>query len=130
VRASDGKRVAHHRPLRLAEEAEHLAEIVDQAGEHEPAGMPVAADRLGRLQKVLDLGQLGVGVAVVDQRVEKLHRLPDAHDAPCLRQELGLLGAHELDGLEPVIEPIELAHARASLGPIVAKRRVHHAQSG
>jgi len=79
---------------------------------------------------VLDLGQLRVRIAVVDQRVEELHRLPDPHDPSGLRKEFGPLGAHEIDGLEPVVEPVELADARSSLRPIVAKRVVHHAQSG
>ena len=39
----------------------------------------VGADRLGGLQQVLELGEVDVGVAVVDQRVEELQRVPDAH---------------------------------------------------
>ena len=67
VAAADRERVADHGPLRLAEEAEDLAQVVDQPGQDEPAGMSVGTDRLGGLHEVFDLRQLGVGVAVVDQ---------------------------------------------------------------
>ena len=55
VSTADREGVADHRPLRLAEEAEDLAEVVDQAGEDEPARVAVAADCLGGLEQVLDL---------------------------------------------------------------------------
>jgi hypothetical protein len=44
------------------------------------------------LQKVLDLGQIGVGVAVIDERVEKLRRLPDALLSLVQAEVLFLLG--------------------------------------
>ncbi len=47
-----------------------------------PARLAIAPDRLGALKKVLDLAELRVRVAVVDQRVELLHGLPDAHLGP------------------------------------------------
>ena len=55
IRAADGKRVADHRPLRLAVEAEHLAQIVHETGQHEPVWMTVGANRFGRLQQMFEL---------------------------------------------------------------------------
>ena len=54
-RASYGESIANHCPLRLAEQAQDLAQVVNQPGENEPARMAVAPDRLGGLQQVLDL---------------------------------------------------------------------------
>ena len=79
VGAAHREGIAHDGPLRLAEQAQHLAEVVNQARQHEPARMPVAANRFGRLQQVLDLRQAGVGIAVVDQRVEEFQSVPQAH---------------------------------------------------
>ena len=79
--AADRERVADDRPLRLAVEAQNLAEVVDQAGDDEPARLVRAADRLGRLQRVLDLREVGVRIAVVDERVQEVERLPDGHRA-------------------------------------------------
>jgi hypothetical protein len=49
--------------LRLAEEAEDFAEVVDEGGEDEPARASVGAGGFGGLDEVLDLGEFGVGVA-------------------------------------------------------------------
>src|SRR5437667_12843094 len=62
--ATDGKCVANHGPLRFAEEAENLAQVMDQSGEDKPAWVAVLADLLGRLKQVFELGQLGVRIAV------------------------------------------------------------------
>ena len=59
--------------------------------------MAVGANRLGGLHQVFDLRQVGIGVAVVDQRVEKLHRLPDPHHAMVLAQILPLFRADEVE---------------------------------
>ena len=97
---------------------------MDQPGQDEPAGMSVGADRLGGLHQVLDLGQVGIGVAVVDQRVEELHRLPDPHLPLVLRQVLPLLGPDEVERLMSMIQPVELADARADIRPVIAERRL------
>ena len=124
VAAADRERVADDRPLRLAEEAEDLAQVVDQPGQDEPAGMAVGADRLGGLHQVLDLRQLGIGVAVVDQGVEELHRLPDPHHPMVLGQVLPLLRPDEVERLIAVIQPVELADGRADVRPVIAERRL------
>src|SRR5690349_12243246 len=43
--AADRKCVADNGPLRLPEQAEHLADVVHKPGEHEPVWMAVGADR-------------------------------------------------------------------------------------
>ena len=62
VAAADRKGVAHHRPLRLAKQAQHLAQVVHKAGQHEPIGVAVGADGFGGLKQVADLRQVDVGV--------------------------------------------------------------------
>ena len=81
VATADRKRVAHHRPLRLAKQTEHLAEVVQEACQHKPVGMSRRPDRLGRLQEVVDLREIDVGVGVIHQRVEVFQRLKHAHRA-------------------------------------------------
>ena len=110
IPAADGEGVADDGPLGLAEEAEDLAQVVDQAGQDQPARMTVGPDRLGGLHQVLDLRQIGVGVAVIDQRVEELHRLPDAHQPVILLKILPLLFQDEVERLTAVIQAIKLAH--------------------
>ena len=61
VAAADREGVAHDGPLGLAQEAEDLAQVVDQAGEDEPAGMAVGPDGLGGLHQVFNLGELVSG---------------------------------------------------------------------
>ena len=70
--AAHDEGVAGHGPLRLAEHAQDLAEVVHEPGEDEPVRVTVSADALGGLQTVFDLGQAGVGVALANQAVESL----------------------------------------------------------
>ncbi len=117
--AAHGVGIADDGPLGLAEEAEDLAEVVDQPREDEPVRMAVPADRLGRLQQVLELGQLGVGVGVVHQLVQVLDGLPDPHPAAPQAQEIPLLLDDEGQGLVAVVLPVELAHRRADIIALV-----------
>ena len=86
--------------------------------------MAVGADRLGGLHQVFDLRQVGVGVTVVDQRVEELHRLPDPHLAMVLAQVLPLFRSDEVERLMAVIQPVELADGRADVRSVIAERRL------
>ena len=106
--AADRKGVADDGPLRLAEQAQHLAEVVDEAGEDEPARLAVGANGLGRLQRVLDLGEVDVGIAVVDQRVEVLQRLQHRHRPAVQRQVVALLPEDEVERLVRVVQAVEL----------------------
>lgn len=84
--AADGEGVADNVPLALRlevfKEDHELAQVVDEAGDLHPARLAVAADGLGRLQEVLNLGERRVRVRLVDERVELLHGFPDGHFGP------------------------------------------------
>ena len=66
-------------------------------------------------------GKLGVGVAVVDQRVEKLQRLPKAHLVAVERQVFGPLCRARSRRSDAVVEPVELLDLGAGLGGVVAE---------
>jgi hypothetical protein len=120
--AAHRKGVADHGPLRLAEAAEHLAEVVHEAGEHEPARSARGAQRFGRLERVVELRELEIGVGLVDQLRERGEGAEHAHPAPPQR-EVGLEPpAHEVDGLPRVVRAIELAHARAGVRVVAVGR--------
>src|SRR5687767_1366649 len=53
--ASDRKSVSHDGPLRLTVQAKNLAEIMDEPGEDEPAGVTVPTDLFRGLEQVLKL---------------------------------------------------------------------------
>ena len=111
--AADGKRVADHRPLRLAIQAQHFAQIVHEAGQYEPVLMPVGPNRLRRLQQVLKLIELDIGIGIVDQRVEKIERVENAHP-PAIEAEIRIaLLADEFERLAGVVLLVELAHGLA-----------------
>ena len=97
--AADRERIPDYRPLRFAEMAEQLSQVVDQAGDDQPAWLPGAAHRLCGLQRVFDLREVHVGIAVVDERVEKLERLPHVHARAVERQVLGLFRQDEVERL-------------------------------
>ena len=121
VGASRREGVPHHRPLRLPPEAKNLAKVMNQAGQDEPARMAVAADLLRRLKEVLELGKICVGIAVIDQLVEILHRLPDPHGAAIQPQEFLPLRFYELMGLVQVVQAVELPNRRTGVGLVVAE---------
>ena len=77
--AADGEGVADDGPLRLAEEAEDLAEVVDEPGEDRTSAGGRRGGSPRRSASGARSARVGVGVAVVDEGVEELHRLPDAH---------------------------------------------------
>src|SRR5215475_12049919 len=63
ISTAHGKRISDHGPLRLAVKTQHFPEIVDEAGENEPARMAVFANCFGGLQQVLDLRQVRIRIA-------------------------------------------------------------------
>ena len=119
--AADRERVADDRPLRLAVQAQDLAEVVDQAGDDEPAGLVGATNRLGGLQRVLDLREVDVRIAVVDERVEELERFPHRHPLAAERQIVPLLPAHEIERLVRVIQAVEFLDGVAGFRREVAE---------
>ena len=91
---------------------------MDEAGDDEPARAVGGADRLGRLQRVLDLREVDVRVAVVDQRVQELERLEHGHPSAVQRQIVPLLPEDEVQRLVRVVLEVNparlIAHGRAS----------------
>src|SRR5260370_41832106 len=61
---------------------------------------------------MLDLGELGVWIAFVDQGVEKFHGLPDAHLGAVPGEELFLLIQNEIARLVSMILAVKLANTR------------------
>ena len=103
------------------EDAAHGGWTLDEPGEDVPLGLARRADRLGRLQEVLDLGKVEVGIAVIDELIQILHRLPDTHPHPGETEVLLALGTDEVDRLVAVVELVEAAHRGARLGGVVAE---------
>src|ERR1700746_4044945 len=75
---ADRKSVADYSPLRLAIEAKTFSQGVDETGGDHPAGRAVAANGFRGLQQVLSLGEVGVGIAVINESVEIIRCFPDA----------------------------------------------------
>src|ERR1700736_6230012 len=70
---------------------------------------------------MLDLGELGVWIALVDQGVEKFHCLPDAHLGAVPGEELFFLVQNEIARLVSVILAIKLANTRGRGLAIIAE---------
>ena len=113
--------VADDAPLGLAPKAKDLPEIVDETGEDEPAGMAVFADGFRGLEEVLDLGEIGVGIAFIDQGVEILGCLPDALLTFVEGEVLFFFGDDEVEGLEFVVVAVEGGDGRHDGRIIVTK---------
>src|SRR5215467_2697172 len=69
IGAADGEGITYDGPLRLAIQAENFSEIVQETRENEPARMTVFANCFGSLKQVFDLGEVGVGIALVNEAV-------------------------------------------------------------
>src|ERR1051326_9405090 len=110
--ATDRERITHDRPLRLAVEAKDFSEIMNQAGQNEPARMPVATDLLRCLKQVIELGEVRIRIAVIHQRIQKLQRLPHPHLPPLEPQKLLPLALPEVLRLMPMIPSIKPANGR------------------
>ena len=88
---------------------------MDEAGDDEPARLVGGADRLGRLHRVLDLREVDVRIAVVDERVEEVEGFPDGQRLAVERQVLALLLEHEGERLVRVVERVELLDPRPGM---------------
>ena len=122
-----GEGVADHRPLGLAKEAEQLAEVVDEPGQDEPARPSVRPERLRGLQGVVDLREVEIGIAVVDDLAEMAERVPHTHATASQGQVLAPLRLDERDGLIRVVQGVEVADAGASVLIEAAIRGRRHA---
>ena len=114
--------------MRLAEEAEDLAEVVDEAGDDEPARLIGGANGLGRLHRVLDLGEIDVRIAVVNECIEEVERLPYGQRLALQPQVLALLLEDEGEGLVRMVERVELLDPRP--GMRVVPELVNRASAG
>src|SRR5687767_10450359 len=83
--------------------------------------MPVFANSLSGLHQMFYLREVYIGVAVVYKGIEKLHRFPDTHLALLKAQVFALLFLHEVEGLIPVVQAIELLDRTAGLRRIVTE---------
>src|SRR5260370_8687471 len=70
---------------------------------------------------MLDLGELGVWIAFVDQGVEKFHGLPDAHLGAVPGEELFFLIQNEITRLVSMILAVKLANTRGRGLAIIAE---------
>jgi UDP-glucose 6-dehydrogenase len=61
--------------------------------------MTVASDGFAGLQQMLNLGEIGIRIALIDQRVQKLRGLPYALLPLVERKILLLLPEYEVEGL-------------------------------
>src|SRR5260370_15140645 len=84
-------------------------------------GLRVAADGFRGLQQMLDLGELSVWIAFVDQGVEKFHGLPDAHLGAVPGEELFFLIQNEIASLVSMILAVKLANTRRRGLAIIAE---------
>src|SRR5690242_12635753 len=55
IRATCGKGVANHGPLRFAPQTQNLAEVMHETSENHPPRAAIAPELLGRLEQVLQL---------------------------------------------------------------------------
>ena len=76
---------------------------------------------LSRLKQVLQLRHVGVRIRIVDELVEVLGRLPDAHGHPVQTEIFLPLGLTKLIGLKSMIQSIELPHRRPGVGFVVTE---------
>jgi hypothetical protein len=113
-RTADCEGVAYDIPLAFGTvEEEELAKIVDQAGQPEPLWLIIATDGLSGLQQVLDLGEGGIWIGLVDEIVELLHRFPGRHLSTCLELEIVPSFGVVRHGLLLVLLAVEVLDARS-----------------
>src|SRR6185437_1701909 len=113
--------VSNHSPLRLSPQAKNFTEIMNEARQNKPAWVPVSPDGFRRLQQMLDLGEVCVGITIIDQSIQKLSRLPYRLLPSCERKVLLLLMDHIIKRLMFVIQAIETRDTRISLRVILAE---------
>src|SRR5215469_4312002 len=81
--AAHWKGISNDAPRGFAIQAQALSKIMDKAHENHPAWMAVASNRLGGLQEMLELCEVCVGIAVVDESVQIFRGFPHALLATC-----------------------------------------------
>src|SRR6266403_430421 len=89
--------------------------------------MTVLANRFGGLKQVFDLSQIGIGVAVVHQRVQILSHFPDTLLAPAQAAVFGLFLLYEVKRLLRVVLTVELRDGGVGFGLVVSKLLIRFA---
>jgi hypothetical protein len=70
---------------------------------------------------MLDLREIGVGVAVIDQSVKELCRFPDGLVAFLKRKIFLLLAENVVDGLVLVVQAVKLGYTWGNGGVVLAE---------
>src|SRR3569833_3348996 len=96
---------------------------MEKAHQYHQARMSILADRIGGLQKMLDLREIGIGSAFVDKRVEVFGGLPNAFLAARESEVLLLFAQDVIKGKIIVIDTIELGYSGIRLGIILSKHK-------
>ena len=78
-----------------------------QSSQLHPIGLSIPSHSFGGLQQVLDLGELGVGITLVDQGVELLDSFPDGHASSLLVVKLFTRLQVVIEGLFGVLFSVE-----------------------
>lgn len=119
---TNGESVANNVPLSLSlelgKEKHQLAKVMDEASELHPSRLAIAANSLSRLEKMLDLGEGGVRVGLVNESVELLHSLPDGHLRARARGVVEAVAGSKVvsNSLLVVLFPVEVLDAVGSIG--------------
>src|SRR3984957_4014308 len=92
-----------------------------ESGGHHPARMTVSPNRLGGLKEMLELREIGVGVAVVDEGVEEFGCFPDALFAALEPEVLALLAQDVSVRLVGVVEAVEFGDSGIGFGIVLAE---------
>jgi predicted NBD/HSP70 family sugar kinase len=84
--------------------------------------MPRRPHCLGRLYRVIDLGERRIRIAVVDQAIELEKRVPHRQARATEREVFGFLFQDEIERLLRVIRPVELSDGVALFARVAAER--------
>src|SRR5262245_5339526 len=83
--------------------------------------MAIASDLFGGLEEMVELRKVGIGIAVVDKRIQVFKRLPHAHLTSIQGEEFFSLRLNEVVALMMMIQPVKLPDGWARIGFVVPK---------
>jgi hypothetical protein len=86
--------------------------------------MTIAANGFRRLQQMLRLRQIGIGIAVVNQRIEIVRGFPDALPASIETEVLLFFAKNVCERLSLVVDAVELGNGWIRFRVILAKLRL------
>jgi hypothetical protein len=97
---------------------------MNEADQHHPARMTIFADCFGGLQKMLDLGQVSVRIAVVDQLIQVFRCLPNVFFAAGESELLLPFAEDVVESLPLMIGSVKLRDTWVGVGVVLAKFRL------